>query len=237
MIPYSFGQANELPDELSEVFSKVVKAFPSDSASLCTFYYKWFLAKDSTEKQKQINRLEALLTKNSLDRYYSVERNLIPLLVDIVNSRSASKLKTKSFVSLYSDFDYFSGEALFSHLLSNEDNYNLVWQSLEILVQESKKDTFYISALINLDNHIRTNVELAEAMTEFIIKAIYSNPEGFLDIYTMNNYEMRKKLSKYILQVDETEYDLPSIFMDISKNSTNEKYRNASVELIQNINK
>jgi hypothetical protein len=237
LMPFSFGQANALSDKLSAVFSKAAKVFPSDSASLYRFYYKWFPAKNSTEIQKQIKRLEALLTKNSVDRYYLVERNLKLLLTKIVNSKSISKSETKSFITLYSDYDYFSGEALFSHLLSNEDNYNLVWPSMEILAKESPKDTLYISALINLDNHISTNVELAESMPAFIIKAIYNNPEGFLDIYSVRSYAMRKELSKYISAEDETEQDLLVVFNDISIKSINEKHRKAAVELIQNISK
>jgi hypothetical protein len=231
LIVFSYGQTIDFSKELSNVFSKAIKAFPSDSASLYNFYYVWLPKKNSSEQQKQINRLEQLLTKSSLDRYYNVEKNLKPLLTKIVSTKSITISQAKSFVLLYSDYDYFSGEAMFSQLLTNEDNYNLVWKSLQILAQESHKDTCYISALLNLNNNIKTNAELAEAMPGFIIKAIHNNPEGFLDMYSEWNCDMREGLSYYILLYGDE--NLVLIFKDISKNSTSEKYRNDAKELLQ----
>ena len=134
------------------------------------------------------------------------------------------------------DYDYFTGEALFYNFLSNNENNELVWRSMQFLAQESPKDTCYIAALINLDNKIRTNVELAESMSDFVVKAILNNLNGFLDIYVERNYNMRTDLLKYISRYDTPNNDLISIFKSISKNSVNEKYRMAANVLLQNIN-
>ena len=103
----------------------------------------------------------------SVERYKDVENNLKPLITKIVNTGIITKSKSDSLVILYSDYDYFSGESLLYHLLTNNENYDLVWQSFKIMVKESHKDTTSISGLINLDKNITTNVELAEKIHDF----------------------------------------------------------------------
>lgn len=217
---------------LFDVFLKAKKAFPDDSASLYSFYYKLHLSKDEEKLDKQIERLEALTSKKSIDRYNEVNRRLKPLLVKITSASSLSKSQADSLVILYSDYDYFSGEALFSQLLTNDDNYNLVWESFRIMTKESKRDTSYISALITLDTHIRTNVELAEAMPDFIVQAIQNNPNGFLEMYRARRSDLRSDFANYISVYDEPDKKLIVIYTDISKNSENDDYKKLAQELM-----
>ena len=125
--------------DLSKVFIKAVKFFPNDSASLYRFYFKWNSTKNQEKINKQIKRLEGLITKESIERYRSIENNLKPLMIEIVNSNTVSKSQSDRLVKLYSDYDYFSSESLFSQLLTNDDNYKLVWQSFKIMAKESSK--------------------------------------------------------------------------------------------------
>ena len=170
--------------ELMKIFSQAVRIFPSDSASLYWFYFKAFPAKTQEKIQKQIDRIESLLTKQSVERYKKIENDLKPLLTEIVEKKTLSCSQAENLVILYSDYDNFRGESLLSNLLVENDNYLLVWESFRIIARESNKDTCYISALIELDKNIRTNAELSEAMTDFIITSIKNNPKGFLDMFS-----------------------------------------------------
>ena len=78
-----------------------------------------------------------------------------------------SVAQSDSLVILYSNYDEFTGESLFSGLLTNDENYRLVWESLKIMVKESSTDTCFISGLIKLNKNVRTNVELAQALEDF----------------------------------------------------------------------
>lgn len=222
--------------KLSDVFHNAVKVFPDDSASLYNFYYEWFPAKKPEKIKEQIVRLQTLTTKESINRYNKVVKKLKPLLIQITKTDSISKSQAYSLVILYSDYDHFSGEALFSQLLTEDDNYNLVWKSFRIMAKESQKDTCYISALISLSNHIRTNVELSEAMPEFVVKAIRNNPTGFLEMYGAGKNEQRIELAKYIAKYDEPDKKLVEIYTDISNNSKNRKYKELAKDLLLKIN-
>src|SRR5918993_1563339 len=210
------------PDELSDLFLKAVKAFPEDSASLYNFYFKSHPAQDEEKLNRQIARLRALSFTESIYKYNSVHKHLKPLLVKIVDANTISKSQLDSLMILYSDYDYFSGEALFSKLFTGDDNYNLVWRSFEIITKESKKDTCYLSALTTLDTHITTNVELAEAMPDFIVQAIQNNPKGFLEMYGTRRPELRPDFANYISVYDEPDKKLVEIYTDISNNSEND---------------
>ena len=229
----SYGDSTPYVTELSSVFHKAVRIFPNDSTSLYRLYYEWGSTLDTIKLKKQIKRLEALTSKESIIRYNNVAKNLKPLLKRIVKSDSASKLQADSLEFLYSEYDYFSGEALLSKLLTDDDNYNLVWKSFQIITKESLKDTVYISVLIRLDHHIRTNAELAEAMPHFVVKAIHNNPLGFLKMYNLRNVDQRTNFANLISEYDEPDIKLIEIFTDISKNSKNGNYRNLAIDLLQ----
>jgi hypothetical protein len=218
--------------ELSDVFAKAVQSFPNDSASLYTFYYKWNSTKDEHKLSEQIKRLEELTSIEAIKRYRSIEHTLKPLMTKIVKSNSISKSQADSLVVPYSDYDYFSGESLFSKLLTNDENYDLVWQSFRIMATESDKDTCFISGLIKLENSIRTNAELSEAMGDFVVKAIRNNPVGFLEMYSLRQAELRADFANYIAVWDEPDKELIEIFNEVSKKSANENYRQLATELM-----
>ncbi len=219
--------------EFSETFANAVKRFPNDSASLYRFYYKWNSTTDKEKLDKQIKRLEKLTSKESVIKYKRIENNLKPLLTRIVNSKTISQLQSDSLITLYSNYDYLSGESLFSHLLTNDENYSLVWESFKIMVNESNKDTCFISGLIILDKNIRTNTELAEAMQSFTVKAVRNNPIGFLEMYNMRNEQQRAEFANYIAIWDSPDKELLDEFSKISESSTNEKYKRLATELIK----
>ncbi len=154
-------------------------------------------------------------------------------MTKIVNLNKISKSQSDSLVKLYSDYDYFSGESLFSQLLTNDENYDLVWKSFKIMVQESSKDTCFISGLIKLDNNIRTNVELAEAMQDFKVQAIRNNPLGFLEMYSHRQGKQKINFANNITIWDDVDKELIDKLSEISKNSTNENYRQLATELIE----
>lgn len=217
---------------LMEIFTKAVQCFPNDSASLYRFYFKWNLTQDKEKIYNQIKRLEKLTSNESVGRYKAIENNLKPLLTNIVNSNTITKLQSDSLVTLYSDFDYFSGESLFSQLLKDEDNYNLVWQSFRIMARESRKDTCFIAGLIKLENNIRTNAELAEAMRDFVVTSIQNNPTGFLDMYSLRKDGNRSDFANYIAAWEDPDKELIDKFTEISERSTDENYKKLATELI-----
>ncbi|MFD0862543.1 hypothetical protein ACFQ1M_10025 [Sungkyunkwania multivorans] len=218
--------------EISEAFAKAVECFPNDSASLYRFYFKWNSTTDQEKIDKQIKRLEKLTSKESVERYRSIENNLKPLMTRIVNSKTISQPQSDSLVTLYSDYDYFSGESLFSRLLTNNENYDLVWESFRIMVKESKTDTCFISGLIQLDKNIRTNAELGQAMQDFTVQAVRNNPIGFLEMYEQRNVEQRTDFANYIAIWDSPDKELIEKYSEISENSTNENYKKLATELI-----
>jgi uncharacterized protein YcfL len=218
--------------ELSESFTKAVECFPNDSASLYRFYFKWNSTTDQEKIDKQIKRLEKLTSKESVDRYKSIENNLKPLMTRIVNSKTILQSQSDSLVTLYSDYDYFSGESLFSKLLTNDENYTLVWESIRIMVKESKTDTCFISGLIQLDKNIRTNVELGQAMQDFTVQAVRNNPIGFLEMYGQRNSEQRTDFANYIAIWDSPDKELFEKYSEIAEKSTDKNYKKLATELI-----
>lgn len=222
-----------LKSALPGLFLKAIQAFPNDSLSLYKFYFKSNPAKDQETLNKQIRRLEKLTSKESVEKYRSIESSLKPLMTKIVNPNTISKSQSESLVQLYSDYDYFCGESLFSQLLTNEENYKLAWESLKIMVKESSKDTCFISGLIDLDENIRTNVELAEAMQGFKVQAIRNNPMGFLEMYGQRQGKQKTDFANNISIWDKPDKELIDKYTEISKNSKNEKYRNLATELIE----
>jgi len=212
--------------------SKAAKTFPSDSSSLYKYYHK-VIYTNADIIQKQIDRINSLLTENSIKRYHDVEMNLKPLLKEIVAENSIKIYQLNDLVTLYCDYDYYRGQSLFYQLIDNDENYDLVWKSFQIISEASKNDTTYISALIKLDDKIRINVELAEEMPIFIIKSVQNNPEGFLDMYLSKEDNIRNDFANRIMEYASEQ--LIMIFVDISEKSNNDNYRKAASELIQNI--
>ncbi|HYI78681.1 MAG TPA: hypothetical protein VEW65_13755 [Chryseolinea sp.] len=223
---------SSLPNDMSNVFLKAVMAFPEDSASLYNFYFESGVSDDEEKLNRQIERLRALTVTESIDRYNVVQRQLKPLLSKIVNANTISKSQADSLVILYSEYDYFSAEGLFSKLLKGDDKYNLVWQSFKVMTKESNKDTCFISALTTLDSQITTNVELAEAMPDFIVQAIQNNPKGFLEMYGARRPNLRSDFANYISVYDEPDKKLLSIYTDISEKSENENHKKLAREIV-----
>jgi len=219
--------------EISEAFAKAVECFPHDSASLYRFYFKWNSTTDQEKIDKQIMRLEKLTSKELVERYRSIEDNLKPLMTRIVNLKTISKPQSDSLVTLYSDYDYFSGESLFSKLLTNNENYDLVWESFRVMVQESKTDTCFISGLIQLDKNIRTNAELGQAMQDFTVQAVRNNPIGFLEMYGQRNIEQRIDFANYIAIWDSPDKELLEKYSEIAEKSTDDNYKKLAAELIE----
>ena len=219
--------------EMSEAFAKAIECFPNDSASLYRFYFKWNSTTDQEKIDKQIKRLEKLTYKESVERYRSIEDYLKPLMTRIVNLKTISKPQSDSLVTLYSYYDYFSGESLFSKLLTNNENYDLVWESFRIMVQESKTDTCFISGLIQLDKNIRTNAELGQAMQDFTVQAVRNNPIGFLEMYGQRIIEQRTDLANYIAIWDSPDKELLEKYSEIAEKSTDDNYKKLATELIE----
>ena len=222
-----------LNSELADVFEKAVHVFPDDSASLYRFYFLRNSTNDKDNIKNKIERIENLISNESIEKYRNIETNLKPLMSRIINSKTISNSQSDSLVTLYSDYDYFSGESLFSYLLTNDENYDLVWSSFRIMAQESRKDTCLISGLITLDNNIRTNAELAEAMQDFTVQAIRNNPIGFLDMYNLRDEKQRNILASYIAIWDTPDKELIETYTEISKSSDNDTYKKLATELIE----
>jgi hypothetical protein len=231
-----FGQNKEWSEELVDVFKQVIELYPEDSSSLHQFYFVKFPANNLEKAQKHITRLKSLLQNSTQEKYKDIKENLKPLMQRIVNSESVDKSQAYKFSILYSEYDYFRGEGLFYNLITNEENYDLVWESIKIISNETIKDTCYISALINLEKNIRTNVELAESIQKFVIKSIQNNPLGFLDMYSKREGEIRKRFSSHILYWDSPDKDLSAIFIKISEASEEENYKILAKELIEDAN-
>lgn len=228
----NFQKDNELSIRLSNAFSEIVQAYPNDSASLYRFYYEWFRTTENDKIKKQIERIEKLLTETNKQRYQNVEQNLKPLLKRIVADNSVNNSQLDNLVTLYSDYDNFSGEGLFSQLLTNEENYQLSWKSFEIIAEQSQRDTTNIAALIELDKRIKTNAELSGEFFVFIEKAILNNPHGFLDMYSNRNNKLRDELMNYIQPSTNFSKEIVLILNDILLNTSDERHRKVSLEIL-----
>jgi DNA uptake protein ComE-like DNA-binding protein len=219
--------------ELKDALKKAIKAFPKDSASLYWLFIEKNSSKTKEEKNKQIKRLEKLTSKEFIEKYHNIEKFLKPLMTKIVNANTITKSQLDTLVILYSDYDYLSGESLLSKLIDNDENYDLVWQSFKIIANESTKDTSFISGLIELDNNITTNAELAQKMQDYVVISIKNNPIGFLEMYDNRNQEQRHNFAKRICIWDTPDKDLIDKFVDISQKSQNKKHKKLANELIE----
>ncbi|MDH5691171.1 MAG: hypothetical protein OEY81_07080, partial [Candidatus Bathyarchaeota archaeon] len=156
-------------EELELIFTKAVNTYPSDSASLGKFYFKTFPANTAEKMQKQIDRINGLLEPVTITKYNEVNKELKPFLQNIIRTNAITPEQALKYAYLYAIYDDFRGDALFSNVLTEDENYSLVWKSMEMMAKASERDTTYISSLITLDNSIRTNAELAEKIGEFVI--------------------------------------------------------------------
>ena len=224
-------------EELSLAFSQAAQTFPSDSLSLQRFYFKTFRVETVEKMQRQIDRIKALLDEETIKKYNEVTSELKSLLQNIVETKSISKEQAERFAYLYAIYDKYSGGALFSQVFTDDDNYTLVWKSMEIIVTNSERDTCFVSSLISLDNSIRTNVELAEKTGEFVIEAIKNNPLGFLQMYSQRNEEGKDYFVRHAMLWDDPVPELISTFEEISKNSTEQANRTLAEDILTRINK
>lgn len=222
--------------ELYNVFKNAVLCFPNDSSSLYRFYFERYLTNDKDKINEQISRLKKLTSQESVEGYKFIESNLKPLMIKIVNSDTITKIQSDTFVKLYSVYDSLISEALFSKLLTNEEDYSLVWKTIKIMVRESSKDAFFISSLIELDKAVMTNVELAEAITEFNIEAIQNNPEAFLEICKRSQVNKKQEYYDYIIELC-SDNNLYNAFVNVSKKSGNNVYRKLANDLLGKIEK
>jgi hypothetical protein len=232
----AYCQDNKPSDKLKKVFEQAVKIYPDDSLDLYNRDIKDLPSNNLDEIQKKIDRLEALVSESTIEKYQNVKQNLKPIMSSIITAHPVSKSQAQLFATLYSDYDHFSGESLLDNFITNEENYNLVWESMKLIVREASKDTSFIACLILLKNNIRTNVELAEKMPEFVIEAISNNPKGFLDMYLIRNREERKHFSNHVTYFDSPDKQLIKIFKEIGACSI-KTYSDAVNELIEFVDK
>ena len=224
--------SKKLPPEYLDVLSRAIEQFPNDSVSLYRFYSRIY---DKKKVESQIQRIENLLADEFIHNYNLVNKHLRLILENTVSNNLMTCDQADSIAQLYSFYDNCQGGSMCSQVLTGNDNYDLVWKSFKIMSKESKKDTCFISALIYLDDHIRTNVELAEVMPKFIVESIKNNTEGFLDMYFRRNSETQNSYWRYVSYYDQPDSTLMSTLNDISTYSNNETHRTAATEILQNI--
>lgn len=239
--PTNSGKSTDYPVDSSlndaktaflDILNLAKKRFPSDSASLHDFYCKWLLLNDVEKLNQQVERLKELTSQESVERYNEVNSKLEPLLVRITTANTIDQSQLDSVVKLYSDYDYFLTESLFSQLLSEEDD--LAGKCFGIIVKESSKDTSYISALIELDNNIFTNCALGESMYMLVFDAIGNNPIGFLEMFKQREEKQKIVLARYLDFTDAVQVreELLNFYKNIIKNSKNEEHRALAKELM-----
>lgn len=232
--PEKKDNSKKLPPEYLEALLKVTKKFPKDSASIYRFYSRIY---KKEKAQSQIQRMEKLLTDEFIYNYTLVDNHLKLLLENTVTNNTITCHQADSIAELYSFYDNCRGGSMCSQVLSGDDNYDLVWTSFRIMSKQSHKDTCYIAALINLDDHIRTNVELGQAMAEFIVESIKNNPKGFLDMYVQRNSANQNSYWRYVSVYDQPDSTLMATLNNISNNSKNESHRKSATEILDNIDK
>lgn len=230
-----FSSSEKAYDELVVTFNKAKISFPEDSASLYNFYFKP-AQKDLKEVVRDKKRLENLMSNENVSKYQNVHSHLKPLMLSILESDTISISQAKNFAELYSIYDKFQGESLFSQLINDDENYKLVWETLRRISHSSNKDTTYISLMIQLSLNIRTNAELSEAMEDFVVESIKNNPKGLLDMLIAHGKGAANTFVDYISYFDEPDKDLLSIYKEIS-GSQDSKYKNAATELLSSIPK
>lgn len=227
------AQSTDLQRKLQATFEQVTKAYPADSASLYRFYFKTFAARDSQTVQKQILRLQGLLSDTTQKTYHAVQTQLKPLMQAMLSSKTISHSQVYRFVALYSAYDRYRWESLFSKLLAEEDNYQLVHKTMRRLAAEATRDTSCIAALISLNQSIRTNVELAEGMGDLLTQAIRNNPTGFLQMYLARDESARKIFARNLLLYEGSLEEIRPFIHKAAASSVDERLRKAEQELMR----
>lgn len=228
------SKPDSISQEFHKLFSKVLVTFPNDSASLNRFFSKNFQP-NSEEKIQRLNaRLARFLEEGFMAQYTEVNNELKPLMTFVVQADTISKPQIEKMVYLYSFYDASRGSAMFSNLINIDENYSLTWESFRIIASYTK-DTSSISGLIELDNAIRTNAELGQAMQGFLNQAILNNPEGYLEMYSQRSEEEKVYFAEYCKMWDTPVEEIIAIFKDIANNSTNPTHRSLAKNLLVNI--
>lgn len=223
-----------ITQEFHNLLSKALETYPNDSASLSRFFLKNFQPSSEEKIQKQNSRLASFLEEGFVAQYTEVANELKPLLVAVVQAGTISRPQLEKLVYLYSFYDAAQGSAMFSDLLSIDENYTLTWESFRIMASYNK-DTSSISGLIELDKAIRTNVELAEAMQGFIHQAILNNPEGFLEMYALRGKVEKESFAEHCKMWDTPVDEIIALFKDISSNSPIPIQRSLAKNLLEYI--
>lgn len=227
---YKEDSLSLLKEERVKEISKVAKAYPNDSASIYSFYGK---TTDTSSKQRlkeDIKNLKDLTSDKCIAQYKKVQKELKPLLRQIIQKKSLDQTDAINLVSMYSFYDELSGGALFSRFISVKENYDLVWKAFEIISKENTKDTFNIYSMINLNDSIRTNVELSEAMGEFVVQSIKKNPVGFIEMYNRSSH--KDSFAKNAQPYESLDKVLLKEFEKISNSSKKKRYRTAASEIL-----
>lgn len=230
------GQDQDIEKMYFNTLDEVKKAYTLDSASLNRFYSRIY-KKDNPQKTKRaIDRMHNLLNTKTQTEYQQIRKEIIPLMKEINSSEHITCTMAEKFANQYSRFDYYCGESLFNDFITTEENYELVWGTFKSLSSQKTNDTCLIHALIKLDNNIRTNVELAETISEFKIEAIQNNPKGYLDMYAKRNENERIKFIWHLFYFDDPNEELLETYKLISENAAIEDYRNIASDVVKKIN-
>lgn len=225
-------QEDDAKSKLQFTFDHLAKIYIADSASLHRFYFKWPSPRDV---QKDIDRMNGLLQDSVQKQYQAVYLNLKPLLTRISIRKRLNRMEAQSLVTLYSAYDHFRGEAMCAQVLTDRDNYDLVWKSFDVLVSASKKDTFYMAALMSLSESIKTNAELGEAMPGFVWESIRNNPEGFLKMFSRREKSNRVQWMNPWTWEGLPDQSLKQVFDRISRSPGHPKLSEAAKELLKQI--
>lgn len=221
--------------ELWSLFTSVTAEYPADSASLYDVYYRNHKAESLKEIDKQYSSLTNLLGKETKQKYDEVNSELVPLLTEISKSKSIEKGQVQRLVYLYTVYDDFRGKSLFSNLISDAQNYDLVWAAFNRMADQSPFDTTNISALITLDYKVFTNVELAEAVGEMVNRAIIFNPEGFLLMYQARDEQGKGNLAHSAMLWGDPVPEIVSVFDSLKQHTGDQTTRELASQLLDKI--
>ena len=195
------------------------RTFSSDSASLADFYLRTFPAETKEDFERQINRLENLMSTERVGSYQLVSNELKPLLIKVIETKTINPEEAIRLSKLYTLYDNLRSESLFSGLFTMDENYNLVWNSIQMIVKRTPEDTAYLRALIELNDGISANVELSEEMQTFLPEGITNNPEGFLTMFEIRPEQEKERFAIYATRWEDPIPELMTVFDSLSKTS------------------
>ncbi|MGD0584030.1 MAG: hypothetical protein ABR974_13930 [Bacteroidales bacterium] len=213
-------------------YGRAIKLFPEDSLSIHDIYFKYWRSSDS----EKVYRLDRLTSKTMIDIYNKVKNNLKPLLLTLSRSNSINLSQANEFSELYSYYDYFRGEGLFSYYLSSDKDFEPVLRVIKMISIEATKDKSFFYSLFQLRDKVSTYAGVTEAIPDFLIDAIKNNPMGFLDLFADQDSFNRIQYSKYIYNIDGQDEQLVKILKDISTKNT-KPYQALSKKLLLQLDK